>query len=207
MNSEGQMRVTFANFDSDVYVPADENKMLNSWKGDEDTSFGPIKYDIDKKISDEVAVIMQTETGIGKMMMKLNGSKGLFEKVNRGELRKSLKEQFKVYDEALRSGSYEIINKENLDSYQMSKVKKNIWSQIVGKYRNNDLVMAVDNYRWKNFFEPNMNYFFKQIAENVNGEIESITLNEDILYKRENEKLLPTNKKMRKKWLKHNIIF
>ncbi len=210
--NSGEVNITLTNFDAEVFVNADENKVLGRYKGQKTQSTWnnePI-WDIDKKIAEESRTILAAETGVGKLL--LTASKGLtqlnttLEQYGK-EFKENTSKRFKLYEQGLQEGSLVLIDKDNIDQYKVTGPMKKSWSAIVNKFKQDNLVFEVDNYRWEHQLVTYLDYLFKDINERVNGQIKKISLNGNTEYENINGKLLPTNKKLRKKWKKRNISF
>lgn len=199
-NNEGQIQVTFTNFNSTVYVAVDNAKNLNSYKDD-----GKQNLPADQVIMDEATTILATQTAVGKALLFANGGLNSLERNSRGEFRKNLNEQFEMYNNALKKGSVELIDKSNISEYTVKGNK--YWPQQVDKFKTDNLVFSVDNYRWENYFVLNFNYFFKEINNIVSGQIDGIALDGTILYELVEGKLLPIDPKERKTWEKQGTTF
>lgn len=208
-NNEKQMQVTFTNFFSDVLVRVDEDGYLNSYKGGkaDGKQYEPV-LSADKVLGDEAATIFATQTGAGKAMLWANGGLDMLNKATRGDFRKNLYEQFVSYETAIKEGSMVWIYKENIDNYKMSTVGVGkYFDQQKEKFEVENFVFAVDNDRWDNYFELNFNYFIREMARLVSGEVESVALDAEIKFENVDGRVLPIDKKERKTWLKKDIQF
>jgi hypothetical protein len=81
------------------------------------------------------------------------------------------------------------------------------WEKLVETFKSAKLVMGFDTQRWDTYFETNFNYFFKEIAELVSGNIDKVAIDGNIKYDMADGKLLPVDKKERNKWEKEGIEF
>jgi len=208
-NNYGQLKITFTNFNSTVIAVADENKFLNKFKGGKGNGKeeAPI-LKADQAVMDESNTILTTETTIGKSLFLLNGKLDMLDKASRGEYRNSLRKQFEIYKEAINHGSAENISLSNISEYEFGNGKmKKYMESAIAIFKANNLVLAVDNYRWKNHFEPNFNYFFKEISNIIGGSIDKVALDGNLLYENVNGKILPVNPTEKKKWEKNHIEF
>jgi hypothetical protein len=207
-NSLGQIKVTFTNFDSEVIAFADQNNFLNCYKGGGGNGkvLEPV-LQADKAIIDEQLVILTTETGIGKALLWANGGLEMLNKNSRGEFRKKLKDQFESYTNAIANGSSVRITKENIATYTPIGPMAKFWPDQVAKFKADKLVIAVDKYRWENYFELNFNYFFKEICSITSGKIDKIALDGNVKFENVDGKILPVDAKERKTWLNKNIEF
>lgn len=204
-NKLGQVKITFTNFDSQVYAIANEDNVLGVYKGVDNMYDNSPKTEIDKKIFEEAMVIGTTESSAGRLIMRLNNNIEMLEKSVRGEFRLELKKQFELYRKSLVDGSCVIITKDNIDKYRPIRPDSTIWFQVIDNYRSNNLVISLDNYRWRTYFEPNFNYFIKKITNLVDGYISKIALDGDVKYENVGGKILPIDKRERKRWLKQGI--
>lgn len=201
-NSSNQLKVTFTNFDSQVIVSTDDNHNINCYKGSNKTQ---PTLKADKDILNESNFILRTQTGIGRGLIFLNGNAEMLRKIDRGDFRKSLNDQFNVYKNAINNGSSTIITIKNIGKYK--HIANRYWGMQVEKFKTEKWVLGVDNYRWENYFEENFNYFMKKIATIISGKIDKVALDGNIMYENVEGKILPKNKKTRRKWLKKDIKF
>ncbi len=209
-HSSGKMKVTFTNFASKVFVAVDEDKELGRYQKQKNKHDNVPVLDIDKEIAKEGKVILTAETGIGKMLIATN--KGLAQLNTTLEeygknFRENASKRFKLYKKGLKEGSLVLIDKDNVEKYKVSEPMEKYWKNIIDKFKQDNLVFEVDNYRWNNQLVTYLDYLFKDINKRVDGQIEKIALSGNIEYERFDGKLLPTDKKLRKKWKKRNINF
>lgn len=207
-NNLGQIKVTFTNFDSQLYVFADEDNFINCYKGagGNGKNLNAI-LDADKTINDESLVVLMSESLVTKALLLANGQVDMLNGVTRGEFRKKLEEQFDTYEKAVSSGSTSILSKKNILSYRAPGPQGKYWNEQVNKFFAENWVFGVDKYRWENYFEMHFNYFFKEITRLVSGDLSKIALDGNIIYEKVDDKILPTDPKERKIWLKKNISF
>jgi len=205
-NNFGQIKITFIHFDSYVLANIDESGYLSCYKGGK--SNGKVSEPIlptDTAVWNEYQTILITESMFGKALLWANGGIDMLNKAKRGDFLKNLKSKFEMYQDACQNGSCVWISKADISNYKMKNNK--YWDEQVAKFKSDQLVISVDNYRWENYFELNFNYIFKEIANLVSGKIEGIALDGNITYDTLEGKLLPVDLKERKIWQKKNIEF
>ncbi len=202
-NNLGQIKITFTNFDSEVLGIKNDKGILNTWRNAD--IYGGPEIVSDTVVWNEYQTLVVTETAMGKALLWANGRLDLAQKATRGEFRKKLNEQFNTYEGCVNTGSGVWITKENIANYEVQNNK--YWNDQVTKLKADKLVLSVDNYRWDNYFELNYNYFFKEIAYLINGQIDKIAMDGNVKYQIYDGKLLPVDEKERKTWLKKNIEF
>lgn len=202
-NSEGQIKITFTNFKSYVLVAVNEDGVMNKWR--EKDTYGAPTLAADLPVYEETNTIIMTQTGIGKALLFANGGADMVNSATRGEFRKGLAEQFSMYEKSCNEGSCVWISDETIASYEMKGVMG--WEKLLNTFMAAQLVIGFDTQRWENYFEQNFNYFFKEIAELVSGNIDKVALDGNIKYEISDGKLLPVDTKERKKWEKEGIEF
>ncbi|HNY62305.1 MAG TPA: hypothetical protein PLH70_03380 [Bacteroidales bacterium] len=211
LNNLGQMKITITNFYSKVIAFVDEDGYLNCLKGGKgngkEWGDANIIYPADKAVSDEYGLILSTETGVGKALILFAGGLELYNKTVRGEFRKKTKEQFEIYENAIKNGSSEVITRDRLPSLKVIGGIAKYWPDQVDKIIGDKLVIGVNQHRWEHFFEPVFDYFFKEISDNISGQIDQIALDGKVKYENVDGKILPTDPKLRKKWKRQNIVF
>ncbi len=204
-NKENQMQVTFTNFDSDVYTFIDDDGNIGYPLLDKN---GDAVFDADKAIQDEAILLLGTETSIGKFLLWANSGIETSLKASRGEFRKSLKEQFDIYENGIKNGSTRIVTKDNIKEYNF-KYAPETYEKLVDVFIENNYLFSVTKYRWDTYFEENFNYFFGMLAHLVSGTIEAVAIDGEIKYHNIDGLVLPVNTKERIKWVKDKkyIIF
>ncbi len=210
-NSAGQIKMTYTNFDAIVIASADEENTINRYKGQKGKYDNEPVLDADKKIQEEYNMILSTQTKIGKALIWANtiGDKTTAEEIKKQgeEFRIKINERFNLYNEALESGSAVLISKSNIDEYQPMKPLQKSWDNVLNKFKADNYIFAVDNYRWENTIIPYLDYLIKRIRWITDGKIDNIALDGNIKYKNVDGKILPTDKKLRKTWKRQGIEF
>lgn len=201
-NNKGQIKITFTNFNSHVLVAVNEDNVMNKWR--ESGNQAPT-LEADLPLHEEYSTILMTQTGMGKALLFANGGAEMVNAATRGEFRKALEEQFQMYEKSCEEGSCVWISKETISDYEMKNMMG--WEKLVETFKSANLVIGFDTQRWDNYFESNFNYFFKEIAELVAGKIDKVAIDGNIKYDMADGKLLPVDKKERKKWEKEGIEF
>lgn len=211
-NNSGELKVTFSNFKEESFIMVNKDadfEFLLNWPEVELPIF-------EKKRSLEIA-----ETGMGKFLVFANGF-GL-EKIEeiRSEYLMKLTEEFQMYNEVVERGNAKWLTDQELEKYEnptsdvkggplakwSNKKGNQLNSKIVGSLIEANKIVNVDNQTWNDFFQKTFDYYFKRIAKLIEGDISGIALNGILLYENVDGKILPVDKKLRKKWLKKNIEF
>lgn len=201
-NNEGQMMVTLTNFSGSVLCFVDDNGVINKHK----SSRGTTKVDeYDQKITDEATTELTLNTGIGRFLLASNNGWDFVREAHKQFLEKR-KAQFVMYDQAMKNGSTECITEENIMNYQLAGYENaktmEIWREIATNYHSGNWVLGMNQYRWKYDFQDYFNMVFRDFAILLNGSMESIALDGNIIYEEYEGKVLPVDSKERKKWLK-----
>lgn len=207
-NNEGQMMLTLTNFSGAIYAFVDDNKVINKRKESRCVKqYGELINEYDKKITDEYSTILTLNTGIGKALLSANGiSKEDIANMHQ-EFNRKRANQFEMYQQAVQKGSTELITEEDIVNYHsaaesMGKNQKEIWMEQANNYSTGNWVLGMNQYRWNNDFQDFFNMVFREFAILLNGDIESIALDGNIMYEQADGKVLPVDPKERKKWIK-----
>jgi hypothetical protein len=111
-----------------------------------------------------------------------------------------------MYEAAIKNGSTEFITEESIGDYKLAGYESGktyeMWQEIVKNYQNS-WVLGMNQYRWKYDFQDYFNMVFHDFATLLNGSIERIALDGEVLYEQVDGKVLPVDKKERKQWQKN----
>lgn len=205
-NNEGQMMLTLTNFSGAVLCFVDDDGNMNLRKESRSIKeYGDLHNEYDEKIVDEISKLVTLNTGIGRFLLAANGNG--WENVERAResFIKERREQFKMYNDAIKYGSTELITEESIINYTLPGFRdkfKEYGIEYANNYHSGNWVLGMNQYRWKNDFQDYFNQVFGDFAHLLNGTIESIALDGNIIYEQSDGKVLPVDAKERKKWLK-----
>ena len=206
-NDEGQMMLTLTNFRGAVLCFVDDDHVINKHKLSRGTvSYGDYYNEYDKKITDEYTVELTLNTGIGRFLLASNGNGWDYVRNAHKQFLAKKKESFEMYKQAMEHGSTECVTEENIMNYKLAGYEstklQETWREIAENYHSGNWVLGMNQYRWKNNFQDYFNMVFRDFANLLNGSIESVALDGEIVYEEFEGKVLPVDKKERKKWLK-----
>lgn len=205
-NDEGQMMLTLTNFSGAVLCFVDDQGVINLRKKSRCTKVDGQDYnEWDKQISDEYSTIILLNTGIGRFLLASNGNGWDYVQKAHKEFLSKRREQFDMYEKAMKEGSTELITEANIADHTLAGYEKgktlDMWKEIANNYQTS-WVIGMNQYRWKNDFQDYFNMVFRDFALLLNGTMESIALDGEVVYEDVDGKVLPVDPKERKKWIK-----
>ena len=153
-NNEGQMMVTLTNFNGSILCFVDDYGVIGKQKKSRCTKKDGKDYnEFDQKITDEFTVILTLNTGIGRFLLASNGNGWDAVAAAHEEFIRKRRDQFKMYEAAMKNGSTELITEKNISNYQCAGYEsgktKEMWQEMVANYQNS-WVLGMNQYRWKN---------------------------------------------------------
>ncbi len=206
-NNEGQMMLTLTNFSGAIMCFVDDNGVINGRKKSRCVEKDGKDYnEYDSKITGEYSTILLLNTGVGQFLLASNGNGWDYVTAAHKEFLNKRRDQFKMYEDAMKYGSTEFITEETIVNYQLAGFngdkQKKMWQEIANNYNSGNWVLGMNYYRWSNDFQDYFNMVFRSFANLLNGSIESIALDGNIIYEEFEGKVLPVDPKERKQWIK-----
>ena len=200
--AEGEMMMTFTDFSSKVYAFVDGNSFILPEEK---------MTEADKEVFEEYKrLLMSSETydkfttsNVGRFLFGLSDAD--VEKINsRKEKLRNTQEQFARYIEAQRGGHTRIITLDNLNQFSDPLLDK-FGAQIIERYKTNKFVLGVTRECWERYFAPIITGYFREIAQLVNGDVTTISVDGVVKYEKDSDGYVrPVDPKEKKKWIKEN---
>ena len=211
-NDPEHVSMTITNFEGIVFCEADDLHAIGTYKKSLATDKGYGNYELnqyDQKIVDEKNTLFISGSFISRfLIISQTGADSYLAAME--EFRKKQKDQFDMYMDAVKYGSTEIITKDNIGGYAnraFTGKSEQFWLDMREHYESGEWVLGMCKYRWENGFQQYFDELFVLSANALKSSIQSVSLNDEILYEEFEGKLLPVNPKERKKWIKKGYTF
>lgn len=221
-NNENQMMVEFTNFKSNNLVVVADNAFAFDVE-----KKSPVLYKMSQNFYADTAPKQEKKKQTSGKLFSLKLKLG---KKNKGE--KRIKVENNIKEELGLDNAFKKREKFRENLAQEKKVvieeeKKNPYVKWVydadlanykwkgNKYYGdwittavaNEEVIGVTQDRFHEYFLKNFDFYIKDLATNTNSTINQVALDGEIMYENVNGEILPTDKKLRKKWKRKGIKY
>lgn len=206
-NDPSKVTMTITNFEGSSICRADDDHVLNLIKKSVSKDVGLGQYEeneYDKKVTDEGGKLLTLGSGVGALLIVTQAGTEAYEKTVE-EFKKQQKDQFDIYEDAMKHGSLEMITKDNIEGYGLAGYtgkSEKYWIDMRDNFKAGTWVIGMNKTRWENDFQPYYDNLFRRSAVVMGGTIQSVSFNDEMLYELYEGKVLPVDPKERKKWIK-----